>query len=168
MTESQYEKLVEASWRRPLTVEEQVQLDAWLATRPKEQADWEAEAALNQVIRHLPDAPVASNFTAQLMRQLESGDGVETRRGSLFAQLKDRFLRPGPRIAWALALVVAAWFGYNQHQADVRADMTTGLSVLANVTSLSDPAVLQDFDAIQRLSQSAPGEDEELFVVLTQ
>jgi hypothetical protein len=34
------------------------------------------------------------------------------------------------------------------------------------VAALSDPAVLQDFDAIQRLGQSAPSDDEELYALL--
>ena len=42
--------------------------------------------------------------------------------------------------------------------------MAKGLTVMASVATLSDPTVLQDFDAIQRLSAS---EDEELFAVLT-
>ena len=69
-----------------------------------------------------------------------------------------------PRAAWALLLVGGLWFGYDQHQTNVRGQMAKGLSVMANVAALSDPVVLQDFEAIQRLSAR---EDEELFAVLT-
>jgi hypothetical protein len=168
MNESQYEALVEASWRRPLTPDEQVQLDAWLATRPDARTGWETECALNQFLGRLPDAPVASNFTAQVLAALDRERVAAGRATSVLDRIKGWFLRPGPRVAWALALVAAVWIGYSQHQSNVRADVTKGLSVLANMTTLSDPSVLQDFDAIRRLSQTAPSDDEELFAVLTQ
>ncbi len=58
-------------------------------------------------------------------------------------------------------------FGYHQHQSNVRSQMAEGLSVLASV-AMADPAVLQDFEVIRRLGQSAPGDDEELYALLNQ
>jgi anti-sigma factor RsiW len=167
MNESDYQALVEASWRRPLTVEEQAQLDAWLATRPETRAGWERETGLNHLLGQLPDVPIASNFTSQVLQALEREVAAEARRPSLAERIRRWFRRPAPRIAWASLLLVAAWFGYHQHQTNVQSDMAKGLTVMASVATLSDPTVLQDFDAIQRLSQSAPSDDEELFAVLT-
>ena len=69
-------------------------------------------------------------------------------------------------MAWALVVAGLLGFGYHQHQSNVRGEMARGLSVLANVATLSDPAVLQDFEAIRRLGESAPGDDEELYALL--
>lgn len=164
MNESDYEALVEASWRRPLTAEEQAQLDAWLATRPETRAGWESEIGLNHLLGQLPDVPVASNFTAQVLQAVKRELAAEARRPSFASRIRHWFLRPAPRIAWASLLLVAGWLGYHQHQTSVQSDMAKGLTVMASVATLSDPTVLQDFDAIQR---SAPSDDEELFAVLT-
>lgn len=164
MNESEYQSLLEQSWRRPLTVEEQARLDSWLAMRPETQADAEAELALSQLIGQLPNAPVASNFTAQVMQAVAREQAAQARKPSLSETIKRWLKVPAPRLAWALGLVALGWFGIHQHQANVREDMAKGMAVMANVASLSDPSALQDFEAIRRLGTS---EDDELFAVLT-
>ena len=166
MNESEYQALIETSWRRPLTADEQARLDAWLATRPEGRAAWETECGLNQLLGQLPDAPLASNFTSQVLQAVKRESVSKARRPSLLDWVAQWFRRPAPRVAWALLLVGALWFGYERHQTTERGEMAQGLSVLANVATLSDPAVLEDFEAIQRLSQTAPGDDEELYAVL--
>jgi anti-sigma factor RsiW len=166
MNESEYQALMEASWRRSLTEDEQARLDLWLRTHPAAHNEWEAESALNRLLDQLPEAPVASNFTARVMQAVERESAAEARRESVFDRVKRWFWRPAPRVAWALLVVGLLGFGYHQHQANVRSEMAKGLSVLAHVATLSDPAVLQDFEAIQRLAQSAPGDDDELYALL--
>jgi len=168
MNESEYQSLLETSWRRPLTADELARLESWAAGHPEAQAEWEAEKSLNGLLARLPDAPVASNFTAQVLQAVEREAKAVSRQPSFLEQVKRWFQRPAPRLAWALLLVGVLWFGYDRHQANVRTDVAKGMSVLANVASLSDPAVLEDFEAIQRLSQTAPGVDDELYAVLNQ
>jgi anti-sigma factor RsiW len=168
MNESEYQSLLEASWRRPLSADELAQLEAWVAGRPEALAAWETEASLNNLLARLPDAPVASNFTARVLQAVERESKLAARHPVFLERVKRWFHRPAPRLAWAVLLVGVLWFGYDRHQANVRTEVAKGLTVLANVASLSDPAVLQDFDAIQRLSQTAPGVDDELYAVLNQ
>lgn len=167
MNESEYQALIEASWRRPLTRTEQARLDVWLATHPDANGDWESEAQLNRLLGQLPDAPVASNFTAQVLQALDRETAAEVRRPSFSDRIQGWFRRPASRIAWAVLMAGVLWFGFQQHQASLRNEMAQGLSVLANVATLSDPAVLQDFETIQRIGHTAPPDDEELFAVLT-
>lgn len=166
MNESEYQALIEASWRRSLTDDEQARLDAWLRMHPEAHNEWEAESALNRLLEQLPEAPVASNFTARVLQAVERGSAAVTRRGSVFGRLKQWLWRPAPRVAWALLIAGLLGFGYHQHQTNVRGEMAKGLAVLANVATLSDPAVLQDFEAIERLGKSAPGVDDELYALL--
>jgi anti-sigma factor RsiW len=166
MNESEYQALVEASWRRSLTDDEQARLDSWLRVHPETHNQWEAESALNRLLEQLPEAPVASNFTARVLQALERESAAVARRESVFGRLKQWFWSPAPRVAWALLVAGLLGFSYHQHQTNVRGEMAKGLSVLANVATLSDPAVLQDFEAIQRLGQSAPSDDEELYALL--
>lgn len=164
MNESEYQSLIEISWRRPLTVDEQARLDSWLATRLEAQADAEDELALSQMLGQLPNAPVASNFTAQVMQAVAREQAAMDRQPTFMETVKRWFRVPAPKLAWALGLVALGWFGVHQHQANVREDMAKGMAVMANVASLSDPSALQDFEAIRRLGTS---EDDELFAVLT-
>ena len=168
MNESEYQALIEAGWRRSLTDDEQSRLDAWLRTHPEAHNEWEAESALNRLLEHLPEAPVASNFTARVLQAVERESAAEARRESksIFDRVRQWFWRPAPRVAWALLVAGLLGFGYHQHQTNVRGEMARGLSVLANVATLSGPAVLQDFEAIDRLGKSAPGDDEELYALL--
>jgi anti-sigma factor RsiW len=166
MNESEYQALMEASWRRPLTEDEQGRLDAWLLAHPEAHNDWETESTLNRLLEQLPDAPVASNFTALVMRALEREPAAVVRSEAFLDRVKRWFWRPAPRVAWALVIAVLLGFGYHQHQTNVRDEVARGLSVLANVATLSDPVVLQDFEAIQRLAQSAPDDDDELYALL--
>src|SRR6266536_3583809 len=108
MNESDYQALLRTAWRRPLSLEEQARLDAWLATHPQAQAEWEEEAGLNRLLGQLPLAPVPSNFTALVLQALEEPPAGATRRPSLPAQLRQWFGRPAARIAWALLLLCVA------------------------------------------------------------
>lgn len=168
MNESEYQDLLEASWRRPLTADELARMEAWLASHPDAQLEWESEIRLSGLLARLPNAPLASNFTAQVMQAIDHDARAAERAPAFFVRVRRWFNRPLPRIAWALLLVGALWLGYDRHQDNVRSEVAKGMSVLANVANLSDPSVLQDFEAIQRLSETTPGADDELYAVLIQ
>ena len=143
-----------------------MQLNAWLATRPEARAAWEEDAALNRSLQNLPDAPLSSNFTALVMQAVQR-EALPTPRAPSAIRLWWRRLSWG--IACATVAISAVSVGLQQHHHNnelrARREVATGLAVLANVTTLSDPAVLSDFDAIQRLSLTS-GDDEELYAVL--
>lgn len=168
MNESEYQSLLEASWRRPLTADELARMEAWVSQHPEAQAEWEAETRLNSLLARLPDAPVASNFTSQVLQALDREERTLARTPRVVERLRRWFGRPALRIAWSMLLVGALWFGYERHQNQVRREVASGMSVMANVAALSDPAVLQDFEAIQRLSQTSANADDELYSVLIQ
>ena len=168
MNDSEYQALVEESWRRPLTADEQSRLDTWLAANPAERLDWEADAALTRELQGLPDAPLASNFTAQVLQAVERESRSAARRYSPLKQITQWLRRPASKLAWAVLLIGAGLFGYQQHRASVRDEMARGLSVLASMATLSDPAVFENFEAIRSLGQAAPTDDEELLAVLNQ
>src|SRR5688572_22027088 len=115
MNDEIYNQLLQMSWRRRLTSDEEAQLRAWLAAHPEAQAEWEEEALLNQQLERLPKAPLASNFTAQVMQKLDAELARE-----------DRAQRPGrmhipwrrllPRFASALLIAFLAGTGVVQYR----------------------------------------------------
>ncbi len=168
MKMTEYQALVEESWRRPLTVDEQARLDAWLVANPAGRSEWEADVSLTRELQRLPDAPLASNFTGQVMLAVDRELAAAARRPSFLDTVTRWFRRPASRLAWAVLLVGVGLFGYQQHRAGVRNELAKGFSALASMAALSDPAVFKDFDAVRRLGQAAPTDDEELLAVLNQ
>jgi anti-sigma factor RsiW len=150
MNDLEYRKLLETSWRRPLTPEEQARLDQFLAEAPAARADWETETALSGVLDRLPEPPVASNFTAQVMRAIESERARPSRPATAWP---DWLGALWPKMAWAavaLLLAVGVFQGYGVLN---RARMARDLANIPVVPTVPPADILQDFDAIQQLSQ---------------
>src|SRR5882724_13636661 len=80
MNDPVYKHFLELSWRRKLTLAEEVELRAWLDSHPGAHAAWEAETGLNDVLGLLPEASVSSNFTARVMQEVEREKKAAQRR----------------------------------------------------------------------------------------
>src|ERR1019366_6668277 len=61
-------RLADAVRRGRLTTDQEAQLHNYLATHPEERASWEDDLSLNHLLRQVPDAPISSNFTAQVLQ----------------------------------------------------------------------------------------------------
>jgi anti-sigma factor RsiW len=156
-----YQRLREATWRRPLTAAEQAELRAWLATHPEAQTEWEAESGLNATLGRLLDVPVPSNFTARVMQAVELEAAAEARQPvPRWRAWRRRWL---PRLA--IAAVGVALLTYYQVRAARRAEFARSVAAISSVSSLPSPEILQDFDAIYMLNQTPPA-DEELLNLL--
>lgn len=168
MNEADYHHLRETSWRRPLTLAEEARLQSHLAANPAAQADWEAEKALTQCLHDLPAAPVSSNFTSLVLQVVDREAAAASRNRGWFDVVKEWLRRPASRLAWAAAVLTMAFVGWQQYRSYQRSEMVESVRRISIVAALPDPSVLQDFDAIQRLSQLPPGDDAELIRVLSQ
>jgi len=105
---------------------------------------------LRKLLSRLPDAPVSSNFTARVMQavELEELRVVRTRGWHWNWQA---FL---PRFAAAAAVMLFAGFAFHQHEnANRRAEITRSVMIVASAQKLPSMEALQNFDAIQRMSQ---------------
>ena len=67
MSDAEFNLLLENATRRKLTAVEEARLRAHLASDPSAKAVWEEEMALSQLLHRLPDAPLATNFAAQVL-----------------------------------------------------------------------------------------------------
>src|SRR2546430_1162442 len=71
MSDAEFNLLLENATRRKLTAVEEARLRARLASDPSAKAVWEEEMALSQLLHRLPDAPLATNFAAQVLATVE-------------------------------------------------------------------------------------------------
>jgi ferric-dicitrate binding protein FerR (iron transport regulator) len=169
MNTTEFERWIEMVRRRPLSPAEQSQLEDFLSRHPDKREVWAEETALTRLLVTLPDPPLSSHFTA---RVLEATAAPATHWRPV-----DFVLRWLPRPALGLAvasfalLLGAAGFLLEQERAQTRlatsvADVSRQIELAASATDLPVVQLLQDFDAIYRLSQPQSLPDEELLAAL--
>jgi hypothetical protein len=149
MHASEYNLLREKSLREPLTAAEELQLQAHFLEHPADQAVWEEEAALTHLLRELPDAPVATNFTARVLAEVALAE-ARPRSRSLATLWESLGRFAWPRIATASFLLLAcATLLIGQRQYDSRAERAASLAVLSDVAKLPSVEMLRDFYAMR-------------------
>ena len=141
------DKLSEALWRRKLSETER----AALRGRP----ELELEARLTGMLANLPAAPLASNFTARVLQQIER----EEARAISARNRKWNWRRLWPRVAFASAVLVCAGVIFQKHELKSE-HVLLAKNVAAVAVAQPPPSVdaLNNFDAIRRMSQRADGE----------
>jgi len=70
-----------------------------------------------------------------------------------------------PKAAVAAVALVVGLFSYEEHRSVQRAELARNVAVISGFAATQNPEVLKDFDAIRRLGQTAPA-DEELLALL--
>ena len=161
MNEQQHKELVEASWRRPLSPEEEAALQMHLAARPDAQADWEDDLALTNALRTLPDAPLSSNFTSQVLQEIEREERVLEIPAVPFWR---QWL---PRFATAATMLILLFTGVNLYRVNNQNNARDAMVTVAHITrSVPKPEVFEHFDAIQQLRAAPEFGDDELVAVL--
>jgi hypothetical protein len=163
MNEAEFQRLREQSWRRKLTAEEESRLAARVFANADAQADWEAESALTHALSQLPDVPMASNFTAQVLHAIDRDSAAERYDGKPRVALPEWLRRCLPRVAWATlpAACVLVAYAAHQYRQIRRAELVESVVRVSTVASVVKPEVFKDFDAIALLSQ-LPADDSEL------
>lgn len=158
MKPPEHEPWRERFWRGNLTAEQLAELRA---AHP-DATDAPFEAALNDALVRLPDAPVPSNFTARVLQEVErptTAPAVGARDWSwIFRVLV-------PRTAVAMLLLGAGVFALREHQAKQRAVIANSIKAVAAVSTLPSPQALEDFDVIQKLNAN-PAADQDLIALL--
>ena len=140
----------ESLWRRQLTAAERAALRA--------QPGLAVEADLTAALAKIPAAAVASNFTARVMAAIELEDAAAARaRGWNWRLL-------WPRVAVTAAVLVFAGLSVQHFAAhSQRAMLAKNVATVAAAQPLPSVAALNDFDAIQRMSQHA---DDQLIALM--
>jgi hypothetical protein len=162
-----YQNLLEASWRRPLTPVEQDQLRNFLAAHPQCQATWDQDAALNRLLQRLPTAAVSTNFTARVLEAAQRLPAWSAWRWRLplIPWVSARWL---PRAVLAAAMICCGLFSFHEYQ-------VLGLSQIARALPNVSPLAarmpidwLQNFPTINRLNKVKVADmaDDDLLVAL--
>ena len=152
------DRLRELAWRRKLTDAEKTGLRA----QPEAQADLELESRLSEALARVPDAPMPSNFTARVIQAVEREEarGARTQSPSWYWRVLV------PRVAVAVVVIGFAGLAYQHHEFDQRAQLAKDITLLAQTQPVPSVEALNNFDVIQRMSQTTPRADDELLALL--
>jgi anti-sigma factor RsiW len=157
-------KLSDSLKRGWLSSAEQAEIQQHLKDHPERREAWEEELGLNQLLQQLPNVPVSSNFTAQVLSEVRREAMQATSRREWAGRIRIRPLfHRGFRAHWLLKVTgLAAAFcvsmlGYQQYQAANRKQMALSVAEASKLAPGSMLELLENFDAIQRLNQ-VPGD----------
>ncbi len=112
---------------------------------------------LREWLSRLPDAPVASNFTARVMQAIDLEESAAGRERRFFFGSWRLFLQ---RAAAAVIAVSIAGLALQHYRADAqRSELARNIALVAD-TPMPSVEVLTNFDAIRRMGQPAQPDDE--------
>ena len=141
--------LRESLWRRKLSAAERDTL------RPE--PELEEEARLTDVLRKIPDAPVPSNFNARLLDAIELAETPAASSQSW--TLNWRVL--WPRVAVVAGVLIFAGISLQWHTANSqRIALAKNIAMVAESRPVPSVEVLENLDAIQRMSRPAHADGE--------
>ncbi len=123
--------------------------------KPNADESAKLEARLTAALRRLPDAPVASNFTARVMDAID----LEEKRAARSHGWNWRSLFP--RLAVATAVLVFAGITIQRYESNShRLEITKSVAMVASSKAQPSVDALENLDAIQLLGQSAHADGE--------
>src|SRR5258708_39532738 len=117
-----YERFRELTWRRKLTPAQETELRNWLATHVEAQADWEVETHLSDALHQLPDVPVPTNFTANVLQAVQLEDAAQARARQPRSGWWQRFTWV-PKAALATLVLAAGFLSYLHGQTVRRVEL---------------------------------------------
>ena len=147
-------RLMELARRRVLTEREQTQLNTLLAAHPEAWPERQDEQALARLLRRLPGAPLASNFSARVMRAIELEDAQSARTAR---QPVGWFAR----LSWSTVAVALSLTGWVQYRACQRAEDARSVTTISEVAALPSVEVLRDFDVVQSFTRAPSATETE-------
>jgi hypothetical protein len=159
MNDDPLQRLRETAWRRKLTSAEEAELLRLLADDVAAHADWELELALTGIVSKLPEPLAATNFTAGVMESVRAEQRLEARSHRGLNAWWGRFGWQ-PKLAalsGAMAIVVVVLV---QHRLNVQQEIVAGVRALTPAAMVPSVEWLTDFDAIQKLGQVPPTDDD--------
>ncbi len=164
MNESEFQALLDAAWKRPLTPTEAATLRGWGRIHSERWPEVEAELQVAQQLHELPNTPVPSNFMSQIWQELERTERGDSKPEHLLRKGRSLWRQWLPRFALAAALAGVSVAGWWRHEAIQRSEIAQQLSFVSG--DLPDPSMLKEFEAILAMSDSTGALDVELLGAL--
>ncbi len=115
-----------------------------------------SQRQLRELLSRLPDAPLASNFTARVLQAIEAEEMRRSRWGILALDWRVFF----PRVTVSAAAAGIAVVALYQHELGIQRQNLAQSVVVVASQPMPGLEALKNFDAIQRMGQAARPDDE--------
>ncbi|HEY1662277.1 MAG TPA: hypothetical protein VGI03_07650 [Verrucomicrobiae bacterium] len=115
---------------------------------------------LHKMLARLPDAPVASNFTARVMQAIELEEARSRRRGNFAWSLIGNWRGLVPRAAVAVLALSFAGLTLQHHRVAGERTALAKNAVFVAQTPMPSVDALKNFNTIKNMSQPARADDE--------
>lgn len=115
-----------------------------------------SQRQLRELLSRLPDAPLASNFTARVLQAIEAEEMRRSRWGVLGWDWRIFF----PRITVTAAAAGIAVVALYQHELGIQSQNLARSVVVVASQPMPSLEALKNFDAIQRMGQAARPDDD--------
>jgi hypothetical protein len=116
--------------------------------------DSKLDKQLTEALAKLPDAPVASNFTARVMQAIDLEEARSRRKWNFNWHMLL------PRVAVATIAIVFGSLALHQHELSNQRHAIADSVAIIGGQPLPSVDALKNFDAIQRMSQPTHADDE--------
>ena len=159
MNRPDFDQLRETLRTRPLTADEQRQLDTWFAAHPDDAADWDLDNLLDQTLARLREIEPSSNFNAIVLDAL-ARESSPTKRAPWWLDFR-RILKP----ALGLAAIVVVVVSINRQGSSHDPADTQLLATFANI-DVPSVEVLMDYEVIREYQGAMVEPDTDLLLAL--
>lgn len=169
MSKSSFEDLIEISWRRALTQEEEAALQAWLAAHPEDTERWEFEAGLNLALERVPAVQPSSNFTSRVLALVEQDQRAAQRSRSGWLNWFGGEWLTLRRLSWASVCMIAFAVAVNESGKYGQKQVSRGLKSISAVAAVTPSELVEDFDVVVKFNAVRAEQnptDEALYVLL--
>ncbi len=119
-----------------------------------------------ELLRQLPDAPLSSNFTAQVLLAVNRQDNRKVSSGGWRWWQWFASSRPAYRPAIVGLVVCLSFFSYHEYRSVERSNRAKSVATVSNIAAVPSVELLQDFEAIHGLSHVSTPVDTELLAAL--
>ncbi|MBM3829921.1 MAG: hypothetical protein FJ406_05225 [Verrucomicrobia bacterium] len=162
-----FEELLALRHKRPLTREEHLWLDQWLAAHPADRELWRTEVVLARALRELPSPVPSSNFQARVWQDIVTNEQHAQCARQRWWSFRPIFRLPGLETAFSILAVLLLFGIGSYHRYASRREPTQvarGVEQVTELAGVPSVALLKDFEAIRRLNSVSA--DVELLAAL--
>jgi len=159
MNSADHNEFWNARLPQKLSPEEEAQWQLSMAEQRDALAQFEEEMGMNRLLQHLPDVPISSNFTSQVMQLVERAHQRRSRPVVLRFWADYIAFSWGRKLAFASVLALVGVLSYQQYQLSARRELAQSVLRVSNVLPGAD--VMEGFSAIEGLQRVPAAQPEE-------
>ena len=155
MRQSDWDEFLKKEMNASLRSEDRARLDTLLSGNPESQSAWTEEVRLNELLRQLPDAPLSTNFTSQVLNAVEAERRTTAPREESLLPFRWRGWSWATRSAFALSVLLTASLAFRFYESAQLEQVASSVAAFSDGVPQPMIDILAHFDEIKWLPSSS-------------